>query len=262
MRIHRVLAPNPGPFTGPGTNTWVLESASSAVIIDPGPIHEDHARAIVEELGDLKPTGVVVTHTHEDHAPLANPLARELGVPTLGHRPGPGFDPDELLEDDSRVTVGEDHLVVVHTPGHSDDHLCFLAGRVLFTGDHIMGGGSVMIEDLEAYMASLGRIRNLDLSALYPGHGEVMDQPLEVIDWYIAHRRQREEEIKTAIDQGAATLGQIVEVVYASVDPSLHPLAARSVRAHLAKLESEGSIRVIDGPDPKVEVCEVEGKSG
>ncbi len=251
-----MLAPNPGVYTGPGTNTWIVESQSSAVIIDPGPIDDRHTTAIIGELGDTTSVAVMVTHTHPDHAPLANPLARDLGVPALGHAPGPGFDPDQRLDENSVITVGDVGMSVVHTPGHSDDHLCFLAGTVLFTGDHIMGGGSVMIEDLVAYLASLQKVRQLELSSLHPGHGDIMEKPYEVIDWYVEHRRQREEEVVAAMAAGADTLGQIVEHVYSSVDPSLHPLASRSVRAHLAKLESEGRIRVTDVADPRVRACE------
>lgn len=253
MEIRRVLAANPGPYTGPGTNTWILVSGSAAVIIDPGPVDATHAESIISELGEAVPRAVLVTHTHSDHAPLANPLARDLGVPAVGHQPGPEFDPDEQLVEGSVLSVGDVDLSVIHTPGHSEDHLCFLAGKVLFTGDHIMGGGSVMIEDLIAYLHSLEKIRPLDLSALYPGHGEVMDRPYDVIDWYVAHRLQREEEIISAIDAGADTLALIVEEVYSSVDPSLHPLASRSVRAHLAKLESEGLFTTVtNGSELKV----------
>lgn len=244
MKIGRVLAPNPGPFTGPGTNTWLLRSAGATVVIDPGPRDGAHADAILEAVTGDEVTAVLVTHTHEDHAPLANPLARELAVPSLGFAPGPDFDPDERLVEGSSLEVGDISLRVVHTPGHSDDHLCFLAGRVLFTGDHIMGGSSVMVERMIPYLESLQRLRSLDVDRLYPGHGGVMEDPMEVIDWYLAHRRQREAEVLTAVEGGASTVGDIVEVVYRDVDRVLHPLAARSVRAHLEKLEEEGILAI------------------
>lgn len=244
MRIERILAPNPGPFTGAGTNTWLVESAGRAVVIDPGPVDHGHAAAIASRLERLAPVAVIVTHTHPDHAPLANPLADELGVPAYGHAPGPAFDPDLRLEDGGAVEVGGDRLQVLYTPGHSDDHLCFLVGRVLFTGDHIIGGSAVMVERMAPYLRSLQRLRSLDLDSLYPGHGEVMDRPGEVIDWYLAHRRQREQEILSAVAAGAATVGEIVAVVYREVDSSLHPLAARSVRAHIEKLAEDGEVRM------------------
>jgi glyoxylase-like metal-dependent hydrolase (beta-lactamase superfamily II) len=242
VRIERVLAPNAGPFTGPGTNTWLLESDGNLVVIDPGPISTAHLDAILAAIGRRSVASVLVTHTHSDHAPLANPLARELEVPAYGHAAGPEFDPDLRLTEGSTVTVGGTALEVIHTPGHSDDHLCFLTGRILFTGDHIMGGSSVMVEDMGSYLRSLERLQDLDLDRLYPGHGPEIEQPQEVISWYIAHRLQREQEILDAIAGGAVDVDSIVESVYRNVDRSLHPLAARSVAAHLRKLEEEGRI--------------------
>lgn len=242
VRIERVLAPNAGPFTGTGTNTWLLESDRTVVVIDPGPVSELHFNAIITAVGQRSVNSVLVTHTHSDHAPLANPLARELQVPAYGHAAGPDFDPDVRLTEGSIVTVGSAPLEVIHTPGHSDDHLCFLTGRILFTGDHIMGGSSVMVEDMAAYLRSLTRLQDLELDRLYPGHGPEIERPQEVISWYIAHRLQREQEILEAIAAGAMGVDSIVESVYRSVDPALHPLAARSVAAHLRKLEAEGRI--------------------
>lgn len=249
MRIERVLANNPGPFTGPGTNTWLLDDgAGSVVIIDPGPVDTKHANAILERLDRRELVAVLVTHTHADHAPMANPLARDMGVPAIGHAPGPGFDPEIRLLDGAVFDVGTVGLLVVHTPGHADDHLCFRVDDVLFTGDHIMGGSSVMVERMGPYMASLERLRGTGLQRLLPGHGDEMDQPDQVIDWYLAHRRQRHREIMDAVLAGASTVGEIVEVVYAEVDRSLHPLAAQSVRAHLTLLSEEGRI-ALEGDD-------------
>ncbi|MEX0667156.1 MAG: MBL fold metallo-hydrolase, partial [Acidimicrobiia bacterium] len=186
VRIERILAPNAGPFTGPGTNTWLLESAGEIVVIDPGPVSDPHLEAIITAIGKRSVAAVLVTHTHSDHAPLANPLARELEVPAYGHAAGPDFDPDLRLLDGSTVPVGEIALQVIHTPGHSDDHLCFLSGRIMFTGDHIMGGSSVMVEDMGRYLRSLERLQGLELVRLYPGHGSEIEQPHDVISWYIA----------------------------------------------------------------------------
>lgn len=243
MRIERVLADNPGPFTGPGTNTWILDDgAGAAIVIDPGPYDRDHLALLVERMSGRAPVGVMVTHSHPDHAPLANPLAAELEVPALGHGPGPGFDPDRRLGEGDVVRVGRLRLAVIHTPGHASDHLCFQVGRVLFTGDHIMGGSSVMVEDMGAYLSSLERLRGRSLDRLLPGHGEMMEDPDGVIDWYLAHRRQRHEQVFQAVASGAGTIAEIVELVYAEVDPALHALAARSVAAHLALLSEESRI--------------------
>ena len=241
MNIERVLAPNAGPFTGPGTNTWLLD-LGGVVIIDPGPVIASHRSAIESAVGDRQVLAVLVTHTHSDHAPLANPVARHYEVEALGYASGDEFTPDRILADGDYLELGVERLRVIHTPGHSPDHLCFLVDRVLFTGDHIIGGSSSMIEDASAYMASLTRLQGMDLARLFPGHGPEIEEPGVVIDWYVAHRRQREGEILAAVQAGATTLQDVVEAVYAAVDPALHPLATRSVQAHLEKLVMEGRI--------------------
>ena len=243
MRIERILANNPGPFTGPGTNTWLLDDGSGSVaIIDPGPVDRDHAQAIETAVGTRRVRQVMVTHTHLDHAPLANPMARNFSVPALGYKPGPHFDPDERLIEGDVVSVGSLRMKVIHTPGHADDHLCFRVGDVLFSGDHIIGGSSVMVESMGPYLASLEKLRDSGLRRIYPGHGDEMDSPDEVIDWYLAHRRQRHAEIIQAIRDGAETVEQVVETVYAEVDAALRSLAAQSTRAHLVLLAEEGGI--------------------
>jgi glyoxylase-like metal-dependent hydrolase (beta-lactamase superfamily II) len=243
VNIERILANNPGPYTGPGTNTWLLDDgAGSVLVIDPGPVDSRHARAIFEKIGSRSATAVLVTHTHDDHAPLANPLAKELAVPAVGYAPGPMFEPDERLLDGARYPVGEIELGVVHTPGHSRDHLCFQVGRVLFTGDHIMGGSSVMVESMGEYLRSLRRLQGRGLERLLPGHGDEMKDPDAVIDWYLAHRLQRHEQIFRAISEGHDTIPDVVATVYGDVDTSLHPLAAVSVQAHVALLVEEGRI--------------------
>ncbi len=246
MRIERILAPNPGLFTGPGTNTYLVGD-DELVVIDPGPRDGSHRSAIEAAIGGRTVEAVIVTHTHPDHAPLANPLAKALGVPAIGYRPGPEFDPDRLLADGEAIEVGTDRLTAIHTPGHADDHLCFLSGGVLFTGDHIMGGSSVMIEHLAPYLASLERLQGFHLERLYPGHGPEIERPQEVISWYIAHRLQREAEIIASLEEGATTVSEVVERVYREVDPALHPLAARSVEAHLEKLVEERVVRLNAG---------------
>lgn len=243
MKIERILANNPGPFTGAGTNTWLLDDGGgNVVVIDPGPIDAGHAAAITGRLDGRESVGVLVTHTHADHAPLANPLARELGVAAVGYGPGGGFEPDIRLVDGDRFGVGGLELEVVHTPGHADDHLCFQVGKVVFTGDHIIGGSSVMVEDMGRYLGSLRRLQGLGLERLLPGHGEEMDDPETTIDWYLAHRLQRHEEVCAAVRDGAATIYEVVSAVYSEVESSLHPLAARSVDAHLKLLAEEGRI--------------------
>lgn len=249
MRVQRVLAPNPGPYTGPGTNTYLFDGGGALAVIDPGPEDGRHLDAILDAVGDRSVTAVVVTHTHPDHAPLANPLARHLDVAAFGYAPGDRFRPDVMVGDGDVIDVGTTRLVAVHTPGHSADHLCLRAGRILFTGDHIMGGSSVIVEDVSSYMRSLERLLELDLERLYPGHGPEMERPDEVISWYLAHRREREAQILAAVAGGAGTVGEIVATVYRDVDGSLWPLAAGSVAAHLRKLAGEGTVVFSGSPD-------------
>jgi len=241
-KIERLLAPNPSLFTGSGTNTYLIVSHDEVLVVDPGPIELSHREAIRRAVADLQPVGVLVTHTHPDHAPLANPLALALNVPAYGYAVGPEFDPDRTLKDGDRVSVGSDQLEVLHTPGHAQDHLCFLLGDALFTGDHIMGGSTVIVEEMGPYLRSLERLQGLDLSRLYPGHGEVMDDPQAIVADYIEHRLAREQEILGAIDRGATTVGQIVEMVYTDVDEQLHRLAGLSVAAHLSKAVEDGLV--------------------
>ncbi|MDH3189171.1 MAG: MBL fold metallo-hydrolase [Acidimicrobiia bacterium] len=243
MRIDRVLANNPGPFTGPGTNTWVIEDGTGrVVVIDPGPVDAVHEDAIMKQVADRTVVGVLVTHTHIDHAPMANPMAKNLGVAASGHGPGPHFRPDIVLVDGASVPLGDTQIEVIHTPGHADDHLCFRVGDVLFSGDHIIGGSSVMVETMGPYLDSLKKLKGTGLRTILPGHGETIDDPDAVIDWYLAHRLQRHHEILDAVHNGAGTVGEVVEMVYRDVDSSLYPLAARSVKAHLVLLSAEGQI--------------------
>jgi glyoxylase-like metal-dependent hydrolase (beta-lactamase superfamily II) len=243
MRIELLLANNPGPFTGPGTNTWILDDGNGrVVIIDPGPLDRVHEEKILARVNDREVSSVVVSHTHEDHAPMANPLSRELSVPAIGYAPGPQFDPDQVVDDGASISCGELALEVVFTPGHSDDHLCFRVGNVLFSGDHIIGGSSVMVEAMGPYLQSLEKLKGTGLERLYPGHGDEIDKPDEVIDWYLAHRLQRHQEVLDAIIAGATTAEEVLEIVYRDVDKRLHPLAERSVKAHLTLLNDEGRI--------------------
>lgn len=242
MKVDRILAPNPSVMTGPGTNTWVVSADGGALVIDPGPVVEGHLEAIKRALVGLEPTAVLVTHAHPDHAPAANRLADELGVPSIGSAPGPDFRPTRIVADGDTVSFGALRAVTVATPGHTSDSICFRVGTSLFTGDHIMGGSTVIVEDMAAYLDSLQLLRGTGLTVLYPGHGEVIEEPDAVISDYIAHRLEREAQILTAVRAGADTVGQVVERLYSDVHPALHPAAALSVAAHLRKLEADGEV--------------------
>lgn len=248
MNIELVLAPNPGPMTGLGTNSWVVRSGGEAILIDPGPIIESHLDAIRQVLTEAELRAVLVTHTHPDHAPAANPLAAEYRVPAIGYRPGPDFRPDRQIADGESVGFGDLQAVCLVTPGHTPDSVSYRIRDTLFVGDHIMGGSTVMVEDMGDYLNSLRKLQSTGLEALYPGHGPVIDAPEAVIADYVAHRLEREDQILTALAAGAGSLGAIVSNVYRDVDSALHPAAAVSVAAHLAKLRSDGLVE--SDPNP------------
>jgi glyoxylase-like metal-dependent hydrolase (beta-lactamase superfamily II) len=244
--ISRILAPNPGLYTGPGTNTYIIESDGEALVLDPGPIIDTHAVEIVQALEGLQPVGVVATHTHSDHAPLANSLASTLDVPVYGYQEGPQFLPDITVADGETIGVGSIGLLAVHTPGHTPDHLCFRVDDVLFTGDHIMGGSTVIIEDAAQYLDSLYLVRDLHVARLEPGHGNAMDDAAAAINDYIDHRLERERQIIEAIAGGASSIGDIVDVVYMGIPSGLRGAAIHQVGVQISKLYDDGAVSYDD----------------
>ena len=204
MNVELVLAPNPGLMTGPGTNTWVVSSRGEALVVDPGPVIETHLDAVATALSGLEVVAVVVTHTHPDHAPAANPLAQRLGVPAIGPADGADFRPDRHIADGEHVEFGGIRLVAVATPGHTADSTSYRVHDALFTGDHIMGGSTVMVEDMKDYLESLQAVHRTGLRVIYPGHGPIIDDPDRVIDEYITHRLEREAQILAAVRSGPA----------------------------------------------------------
>jgi len=244
--ISRLLAPNPGLYTGQGTNTYIIESDGEALVLDPGPVIESHAVEISRALGELRPVGVVATHTHSDHAPMANPLAVSLGVPVYGYQEGPDFRPDVAIGDGETIAVGSIELLAVHTPGHTPDHLCFRIDDVLFTGDHIMGGSTVIIEDAAQYLDSLYLVRDLGVARLEPGHGNAMDDAAGAINDYIDHRLERERQILEAINGGASSIGDIVDIVYADIPTGLRDAASHQVGVQISKLFDDGAVSFDD----------------
>lgn len=245
--IERVLAPNPSLYTGPGTNTYLVSDGNELLILDPGPVIDTHAAAILAAIGDRVPVGVVVTHTHPDHAPMANPLAATLGVPAIGFDVGPEFVPDQKIADGARISIGEREIVAVHTPGHTRDHLCFSMGLTLFTGDHIMEGSTVIIEDATEYLDSLYLVRDLGVERIEPGHGNAIDDAGAAIDEYIDHRLARERQIVASVADGAGTVGDVVDVVYAGIPAGLRHAAIHQVGVQLAKLSRDGAVTFVVG---------------
>lgn len=248
--VRRLLAPNPSMMTGPGTNTYLLGSKEIAVI-DPGPAIEEHVDAI-QELAAAPIKWILVTHTHPDHSPAAALLAAATGADKIGRAPPQGrhqdqtFSPDRSPEDGDSFETGEFSLQAIHTPGHASNHLCYLhpEEKLLFTGDHIINGSTVVIDppdgSMSDYLRSLERLKSLDMNAILPGHGEVIENPQEAVDWLIKHRLKREAKIVAALKkQPNATSRELVALVYDDVDKKLHELAEHSLLAHLIRLEEE-----------------------
>ncbi len=230
-----VLAPNPGPMTLEGTNTWVLRDphSESAVVIDPGPLEEAHLRAVAAH----GPVAVILlTHGHADHSEGAARLAALTGAPVRAldrrHRLG-----DEGLTDGDVIAAAGLELRVAHTPGHSSDSLSFVLPDAVLTGDTILGRGTTVVAHpdgvLADYLESLHRLRDLGEVAVLPGHGPELPHAGLAAQHYLDHRQQRLEQVRAALDAGATTPRQVVEVVYVDVDRVLWPAAEMSVRAQL-----------------------------
>ena len=248
--VTRIIAPNPGMMTGPGTNTYLV-GADELAVIDPGPDIDSHVEAILAAgAGRIK--WVLCTHTHMDHSPAAKRIKAATGATVMG-RPAPqgtsqdlAFAPDRVLEHGEVLKCGPVSLRAIHTPGHASNHLCYLLEdtRMLFTGDHVMQGSTVVINppdgNMLAYFASLELLLAEDLAILAPGHGYLLGLPHKEVRRLIAHRLGREEKVVAALRKlGTANLEELVPVVYADVPPKLHPVASRSLSAHLEKLVAE-----------------------
>lgn len=238
MQVARLLAPNPGPWTGPGTNTYVVSSEAAAVIVDPGPEIASHVDAIHEAIEGLSVTAVVATHHHLDHTEAAPAVASRLGVPTLGFPHDGPFNAAEPLADGDSILVGSEAIEVIHTPGHTPDSICLLAGGQLLTGDTVKGGSTVVVEDMRAYMASLSRLISIAPAEIQPGHGDPQDPGL--LSKYLQHRLKREEQVAVSIAHGNVAMPDLIASIYGDLDPSLIPLATRSIQAHIDKLVADG----------------------
>lgn len=255
--VRRIVAPNPSMMTGPGTNTYVL-GENGSVVIDPGPVIDSHAAAILAEAPGLR--AVVVTHTHPDHSPAARIIGARTGARLVGRAAPAGrhqdkdFRPDHEPADGDTLAFDDVTLRVLHTPGHASNHLCFLREEdgLLFTGDHIINGSTVVIDppdgNMAAYLESLERLKQEPVRRIAPGHGELLDDPVAACDALIAHRLQREAKVAEALaaHPGHTSTG-LTEIVYPGIDPMLHPVAERSLLAHLQKLRDEGRARERDG---------------
>jgi glyoxylase-like metal-dependent hydrolase (beta-lactamase superfamily II) len=246
--VRRVTAPNPGMMTGPGTNTYLVGTDRLA-LIDPGPESAPHLAAMLEAAGKQL-AWILCTHTHLDHSPGAKALKARTGAQVLGFgavpddgRQDTAFRPDRALRDGDTVDCGVFRLRAVHTPGHASNHLCYLLEqqKLIFTGDHIMQGSTVVISppdgEMATYLKSLERLLALDLDAIAPGHGHVIE-----------HRMKREQKVLDAFQHGnPATLDGLLPFVYDDVPQGVHPVARRSLHAHLIKLAREGRVTEQNG---------------
>lgn len=254
--VRRVLAPNPGMMTGPGTNTYLV-GIDEIAVIDPGPDDQGHLDAVAACGGD-RIRWILCTHTHLDHSPGAKGLKKRTGAEIRGYESRDGLEVDSPLADGDTLEGTEFRLTAVHTPGHASNHLCFLLTneRLLFSGDHVMDGSTVVISppdgDMTEYLASLGRLQELRprLRAIAPGHGRLIEDPAARLDDYVSHRLEREAQVLDALGAaGQATPAELVEAIYTDVAQELHPVAARSVWAHLRKLADEGQAEADDVDD-------------
>ncbi|MEY2454651.1 MAG: hypothetical protein QOD92_4225 [Acidimicrobiaceae bacterium] len=253
--VRRVLGPNPGVMTGPGTNTYLV-GIDEVVVVDPGVEDDAHLEAIVGCGGD-RIRWIVCTHTHPDHWPGTAALKKRTGAEVMAFDARDGLEIDTPIGDGYRIEATEFRLKAVHTPGHASNHLCYLLEeeRMLFSGDHIMQGSTVVIAppdgDMAAYLDSLARVRALRLRSIAPGHGYLIDDPNAAIDEYVAHRLEREQQVLAAVSSGDQTTAEIVTRLYVDLIDELVPRARQSVHAHLRKLAAEGSVTANDVDDPE-----------
>lgn len=246
--VRRVLAPNAGHMTGPGTNAYLV-GVDEVAVIDPGPDDAAHVEAILGAAsGRIR--WIVLTHTHVDHWPAAVTLAARTGAPILAHPTRePGLRLDGRLRDGDAIEGSEFRLEALHTPGHAPNHLCFrlVEERVLFTGDNVLDGMWSVVSpdrggDMATYLASLQRMRSVRSAWLAPAHGHAIEDARARIDEYLQHRRDRERQILRSVRHEPTTIPRLVARLYPDLVEALVPVAQRQVHAHLLKLRDEGAV--------------------
>jgi len=262
-----LTANNPGPFTGPGTNTYVITRGRSAVVIDPGPGDPRHISAILAAAaGPI--SHILLTHAHRDHSDAIAGLKAHTGATTVGfgrnlaapaatsaeNSPSGGdfadwdFTPDLKLRDGETLALPGLELAAIHTPGHAPDHLCYaLPGTpVLFSGDHVMGWSTSVIAPPEGnmghYLASLEKLQNHPQTRYLPGHGEAIEDAGRTVKAYLLHRQMRERAVLACVRSGAATVQTVADAVYAGIAANLASAARLSVAAHAEHLAEKGLV--------------------
>jgi glyoxylase-like metal-dependent hydrolase (beta-lactamase superfamily II)/8-oxo-dGTP pyrophosphatase MutT (NUDIX family) len=253
-KVRRITAPNSGFMTGPGTNAYLLGAGGDIAVIDPGPADAGHVRALIEEAkGRIR--WILVTHTHMDHSPAAALLKARTGAELIGmpppaeERQDQSFSPDRVPAHGERITLAGCVLRAIHTPGHASNHLCYLLEdeRLLFTGDHVMQGSTVVINppdgDMRAYLASLNLLFGEDIAWIAPAHGFLIDRPHAAVEWLLQHRLERENKVVDALrSTGETAIDVLLPLAYDDVPARIHPVASRSLLAHLIKLRDDGRI--------------------
>jgi len=256
--VWRIVAPNPSPLTGPGTNTYVV-GTERPVVIDPGCEDARHLERVLEVAGGTVER-IVCTHSHPDHSPGAAWLKERTGAPVHG-LPAPNdghqdrtYAPDAGLAHGQRIEAGDEVLHALHTPGHASNHVCLLLEEAgwLFTGDHLMSGSTVIIippdGSMRLYLDSLRQLRELPVATLAPGHGALMPKAVAEMDRVIGHRLAREQKLVRALGaRRAATLDDVLPTVYDDVPRFMHVYARYSLLAHAVKLVEEGRADVEGG---------------
>jgi len=250
--VRRITAGNPGMFTGPGTNTYLIGD-EEVTVIDPGPALHEHIEVIIQASANIKQ--ILLTHTHPDHSPGTRLLQDNIDVPVFALITESSkdqditFTPERILIDGEIIANEYYSIEVIHTPGHASNHLCYLLKdeKLLFTGDHIMDGSTVVIAppdgSMQDYIDSLAKLKEYDLNKIAPGHGELIDEPYAVVDWIIKHRFERESKVIDVLKQhNSGDLNTLVKDIYADVDSMLHPVAKWSLESHLIKLMDEGVV--------------------
>jgi glyoxylase-like metal-dependent hydrolase (beta-lactamase superfamily II) len=259
--IRRVIAKNPSAFTFHGTGTYIIGKGEVAVV-DPGPLDGEHVGALMAALKGEMVTHILITHTHHDHSPAAEPLKQLTGARTYGFGPHGGgvsefkieeggdtdFVPDVKLEDGD-VILGNGWTVdTIHTPGHLSNHVCFglREEKTLFTGDHVMGWSTTVVSppdgNMSAYMQSLEKLLQFDYHTYWPTHGPAITETKPFVEALIAHRQERMDQIRRCLSSGPMTIPNMVKRMYTDVPENLHPAAARSVYAHILHMVDSGEI--------------------
>lgn len=264
-----VLAPNPSPMTHWGTNTYLL-GHDSLIVIDPGPLNDAHLAALIAGINERPVSHILVTHSHQDHSPLARPLSDVTGAPVVAFGDsnagrssvmidlaekglvggGEGVDldfaPDEVLGDGAHIHGDGLSLTAHHTPGHFGNHLCFTSGEIGFSGDLVMGWATSLVSppdgDLTDFMASCARLAATGITRAYAGHGAPIGDAQQRITQLISHRQSREADIVAALSVAPATPATLTSTIYTDIPPALLGMAQRNVLAHLIDLAQRGHV--------------------